>query len=116
MSDEDYDRIPEPLILRDLRFGLIVPERRTETITAVITLTDAQAYSKENLAELYGFRWSVELDIRALKQTLGSYQDEPSRDRHPHPPLAKGGNGGLSRETGPLPYGRGSDKALHAGY
>ena len=45
MSGEDHDRIPETLILRDLRFGLIIPESWTETITAATTLTDALAYS-----------------------------------------------------------------------
>ena len=37
----------------------------------VTTLTDAEAFTKEEIAELYGFRWNVELDIRAIKQTLG---------------------------------------------
>jgi len=36
----------------------------------VTTLTDPQAYSKEDLAELYGFRWNAELDILQIKQTL----------------------------------------------
>jgi hypothetical protein len=47
-----------------------VPGRRTETITIVTTLTDPRKYSREDLAELYGFRWNVELDIRQIKQTL----------------------------------------------
>ena len=71
MSDEDYERIPNTLTLRELRFDVIVPGRRTETITVVTTLTDAEAYTTEDIAELYGFRWNVELDIRVLKQTLG---------------------------------------------
>ena len=71
MSDEEYRRIPDTLTLRELRFDVIVPGRRTETITVVTTLTDAQAFTKEDIAELYGFRWNVELDIRAIKQTLG---------------------------------------------
>ncbi len=71
MSEAQYDRIPQTLTLRELRFDVIVPGRRTETITVVTTLTDAQAYSKEDIAELYGFRWNVELDIRTIKQPLG---------------------------------------------
>jgi hypothetical protein len=71
MSDEEYQRIPDTLTLRELRFNVIVPGRRTETITVVTTLTDAEAFTKEDIAELYGFRWNVELDIRAIKQTLG---------------------------------------------
>jgi len=71
MSHEDYERMPDTLTLRELRFDVIVPGRRTESITVVTTLTDPKAYTKEDIAELYGFRWNVELDIRAIKQTLG---------------------------------------------
>lgn len=70
MSQEQYDQIPETLTLREVQFHVTVPGRRTETITIVTTLTDPQAYSREDLAELYGFRWNVELDIRQIKQTL----------------------------------------------
>ncbi len=70
MSEEEYARIPETLTLRELRFDVTVPGRRTKTLTVVTTLTDPEAYSKDDIAELYGFRWSVELDIRDIKQTL----------------------------------------------
>ena len=71
MSEEQYDQIPETLTLRELRFTVIAPGRRSETITVVTTLTDSKAYSAEDIVALYGFRWNVELDIRAIKQTLG---------------------------------------------
>jgi hypothetical protein len=70
MAPEQYDRIPETLTLRELQFEVRVPGRRVETLIVVTTLTDPQAYSKEEIAELYGFRWNVELDIRHIKQTL----------------------------------------------
>ena len=70
MSEAQYAQIPETLTLRELRFDVTVSGRRTETITVVTTLTDSEMYSAEDLAELYGFRWNVELDIRAVKQTL----------------------------------------------
>ncbi len=70
MSQEQYDQIPETLTLREVKFDVKVPGCRTETITIITTLTDPQAYSREDLAELYGFRWNVELDIRQIKQTL----------------------------------------------
>ena len=71
MSQEQYERIPETLTLRELQFDVTSPGRRTETITVVTTLTDPMAYSKEDIAELYGYRWNAELDIRDIKQTLG---------------------------------------------
>jgi len=70
MSKEQYDQIPETLTLREVKFTVTVPGRRTQTITIITTLTDPKAYSREDLAELYGFRWNAELDIRQIKQTL----------------------------------------------
>jgi hypothetical protein len=70
MSQAQYDRIPETLTLREVKFHVQVPGCRTETITIITTLTDPKAYSREDLAALYGFRWNAELDIRQIKQTL----------------------------------------------
>jgi hypothetical protein len=70
MSSEQYEKIPETLPLRELRFEITQPGHRAETITVITTLTDRQEYSKEDIAELYGFRWNVELDILQIKQTL----------------------------------------------
>lgn len=70
MPPEQYDQIPETLTLRELQFEVTVPGRRVETLIVVTTLTDPQAYSKEDIAELYGFRWNAELDILQIKQTL----------------------------------------------
>ena len=70
MSQEQYDQIPQTLTLREVQFQLVIPGRRTQNLTIVTTLTDPQAYSREEIAQLYGFRWNVELDIRQVKQTL----------------------------------------------
>ena len=64
-------RGPSTLSLRELRFDVSIPGRRTEAITVVTTLTDPKAYPKQDIAALYGERWNVELDIRSIKQTLG---------------------------------------------
>jgi len=71
MSDEWYEQIPETMTLREVRFQVTVPGRRTETLIVVTSLTDVVAYPKEDIAELYGYRWNAELDIRDIKQTLG---------------------------------------------
>ena len=71
MSAELYEQIPETMTLREVRFQVTVPGRRTETLTVVTSLTDPVAYPKEDIAELYGYRWNAELDIRDIKQTLG---------------------------------------------
>ena len=71
MTQSQYERMPHILTLRILQFDVTVPGRRVETITIVTTLTDPVAYPKEDIAELYGYRWNAELDIRDIKQTLG---------------------------------------------
>ena len=70
MDEATYATIPETLTLRMMRFNIIVPGRRTRTITIVTTLVDPKEYSAHAIAELYGYRWNVELDIRHIKQTL----------------------------------------------
>ncbi len=70
MDEATYATIPETLTLRMIRFNIVVPGRRTKSITIVTTLLDAERYSAQQIAELYGYRWNVELDIRHIKQTL----------------------------------------------
>ena len=70
MDEATYATIPETLTLRMIRFNIIVPGRRTRKIAIVTTLLDPDEYSARAVAELYGYRWNVELDIRQIKQTL----------------------------------------------
>jgi hypothetical protein len=70
MDQATYNTIPERMELREIRYSIVEPGRRTQTITIATTLTDAKVYSKEDIAELYGFRWNSELDIRSIKQSL----------------------------------------------
>jgi len=70
MSEETYASIPEKLVLREIRFNVCEPGVRVQTLTIVTTLTDPDEFSTEDLAQLYGFRWNSELDIRTIKQSL----------------------------------------------
>lgn len=70
MEKDAYAQIPETLVLREIRFRVVEPGRRTKTIDVITTLTEAKEYTKEEIAELYGFRWNSELDIRSIKETL----------------------------------------------
>jgi hypothetical protein len=47
------------------------PGFRVESLIVVTTLLDATDYSKDDVAELYHQRWLVELDIRAIKISMG---------------------------------------------
>jgi len=70
MSVEEYEKIPETLTLRMVRYSLVAEGYRTKSITVITTLADPGEYSAEDIAELYGLRWSVELDIRHVKRSL----------------------------------------------
>jgi putative transposase len=70
MDAATYERIPETLVLREIRYNVIVPGRRTRTIDVITTLVDADEYTQEDISELYGFRWNSELDIRSIKSNL----------------------------------------------
>lgn len=70
MDQETYDSIPETLEMREIRYHIVEPGCRTKMITIATTLTDVERYSKEDIAQLYGFRWNSELDIRSIKQSL----------------------------------------------
>jgi putative transposase len=61
MDKATYATIPETLTLRMMRFNIIVPGRRTRTVTIVTTLIDPKEYSAHAIAELYGYRWNVEV-------------------------------------------------------
>ena len=39
-------------------------------MTVVTTLTAAEVYTKADIADLSGFRWNSELDLRSIKQSL----------------------------------------------
>lgn len=71
MDEATYARIPQKILLREIRFNLVEPGRRVQALTIVTTLIDADVYTKEDIAQLYGFRWNSELDIRSIKQSLG---------------------------------------------
>jgi hypothetical protein len=70
MDEETYAQIPETLELREIRYSIVEPGRRTRTIDIITTLVDADEFSKEEIAELFGFRWNSELDIRSIKSNL----------------------------------------------
>lgn len=70
MDEATYAAIPDSLTLREIRYCVVVPGRRVQVLTVVTTLLDAETYSRQDIAKLYGFRWNSELDIRSIKQAL----------------------------------------------
>lgn len=70
MDEATYAQMPKTLVLREIRFNIVEPGRRTKTIDLITTLTDAEEFTKEDIAELFGFRWNAELDIRSIKSNV----------------------------------------------
>ena len=71
MDQQTYDQMPTSLEVREIRVHARQPGYRVESFVAVTTLTDAREYPKDDVASLYQSRWLAELDIRAIKITMG---------------------------------------------
>lgn len=69
-SLEEWTKLPEKLILRQIRVAVNEPGFRTEEFYIVTTILDAAQYSAKELAEVYFKRWDVELFFRDIKTTM----------------------------------------------
>jgi hypothetical protein len=66
---EAYDALPEFLLVRECRVRVGQAGFRVRTLVVATTLLDADI-TGDDLAHLYRARWTAELDLRSLKQTL----------------------------------------------
>src|SRR5262249_14441111 len=67
---ESYAALPDFLLVRECRVHVHQPGFRVKTLIIATTLLDADAFPKDDLAQLYRARWHAELDLRSLKQTM----------------------------------------------
>jgi len=65
---KEWNALPKRILYRMIRYRVAGCEA---PITIVTTLTDRQRFSAEDIAELYGLRWDVEVDIRSYKSSMG---------------------------------------------
>ena len=70
-SRADWERLPESLLLRQIKVTVNQPGFRVNTFYIVTTLLDAEDYPANNIADLYFQRWDVELFFRDIKTTMG---------------------------------------------
>jgi hypothetical protein len=70
LSPEAFALLPVTLTVRVLRFHTQVKGFRSRTVLVATTLHDPVACPLEQIAALYGDRWTVELRLRDLKTTL----------------------------------------------
>jgi len=71
MSAEEYDDLPESIVVRELRRTVTRPGLGHVTLTMVTTLLDPAAYPASELLELRLRRWEVETNIGYLKTAMG---------------------------------------------
>jgi putative transposase len=64
----EWKALPDSITYRVIRY---LVSGGTSEITIVTTLWDAKLYPAEEIIELYGLRWDIELDIRSYKSTMG---------------------------------------------
>lgn len=71
MSAEEFEKLPDEILVREIRFRIRERGCRVQEVTLVTTLLDPQLYPAAEIARLYRLRWQVEVDLRDLKITLG---------------------------------------------
>jgi hypothetical protein len=71
MTAEQFARLPDTIVVRELRWRVREAHRRVREVTLVTTLLDPERYPADEIAGLYRRRWQVEVDLRDLKITLG---------------------------------------------
>lgn len=71
MTQEQYDALPDSLVLRELRYTIKRRGCRSKVITLVTTLQDPRKYPADELAEQFRGRWEIETSFGHLKTTMG---------------------------------------------
>lgn len=74
LDSELYTALPDTLTIRELSVTVTQPGYRSREILVATSLVDVASHAKSDIADLYHQRWHAELDIRAIKQTLGMEQ------------------------------------------
>jgi hypothetical protein len=74
LTREQWSGLPAQIRVRIVRFTAACRGFRTQRITLVTTLLDAQDYPAAELVGLYLRRWRIELCLRDVKTTLGLEQ------------------------------------------
>jgi hypothetical protein len=71
VSKEQWSAIPKTMVVREIEIIVEIPGFRTHKISVATTLLDPTLYPAEAIAQLYLWRWRVELFLRDIKITMG---------------------------------------------
>ena len=70
MDEATYAGFADEITVRELRVVVTQPGFRVKSLILVTTLTDAEVYTAKELAALYLQRWTIELDLRSIKDVM----------------------------------------------
>jgi hypothetical protein len=70
IDQKTYNLLPDFLMIRECRVRVEKPGFRVTTLIIATTLLSADEFTSDDLAQVYRLRWSAELDLRSLKQTM----------------------------------------------
>ncbi len=67
ISQDDFDCLPQDLVVRQIHYYICIPGFRSEEITIITTLLDAVEYPAFEIIKLYDSIWSAEVNLRHIK-------------------------------------------------
>jgi putative transposase len=70
LDQETYDLLPDRLKVREIEVQVQIPGFRTESLVLVTSLLDHRLHSRQDVADLYRYRWTAELELRDIKSTM----------------------------------------------
>lgn len=70
MDKETYQNFPEKITVRETCISQNRPGFRSQSRVMVTTFLNPKTVSSQDIANLYDHRWLVEVDFRAIKQTM----------------------------------------------
>ena len=71
LSESEFVTLPSTPTVREIYYYIIIPGFRTGRVSLITTLLDTTVYPTLEVLRLYGERWTVELNLKHLKTTLG---------------------------------------------
>lgn len=69
-SKQQWRAIPKTMVVREIQVIVDLPGFRAKKISVVTTLLDPKVYPAQAIAQLYLWRWRVELFLRDIKITM----------------------------------------------
>ena len=70
MTDEEYNEFPDEIEIREVLIQNYAKGFRTQRRIIITTFLGSKSITGEDLLELYHYRWSIELDLRSIKETM----------------------------------------------